>query len=151
MVFKLLCKFFFMLLFVVFCCVFLMYVVESKSIFIYIYFGRLDSEEKVDVILQVKVKVIEIWIVIFQLYQECNFFLVKDDIIENIDEYLFSSVVVLKDNNKDIKQYWVVVWVDINDIKLLNYLMVVGRVKDGSMDDEDQYIMFVFVVREFVL
>ena len=148
MAFKSLRKSSFMLLLAALCCALPTHAVESKSTFTYTYSGRLDSEEKADAILQAKVKAIETWIATSQPYQERNFSLAKDDITENIDEYLLSSAVVSKDNNKDIKQYRVVVRVDINDTKLLNYLTAVGRAKDVSMDDEDQYITFVFVARE---
>lgn len=135
-------------LFFVLCCAFPALAVESKSTYTYTYSGRLDSDEKAEAIMQAKVKAIESWIATAQPYQERNFSIAKDDITANVDDYLLSSAVVSKENKKDIKQFRVVVRVDINDTKMLNYLTAIGRAKDGSMDDEDQYITFVFVARE---
>lgn len=135
-------------LFLAFCCAFPALAVESKSTYTYTYSGRLDSDEKAEAIMQAKVKAIESWIATAQPYQERNFAIAKDEIAANVDDYLLSSAVVSKENKKDIKQFRVVVRVDINDTKMLNYLTAIGRAKDGSMDDEDQYITFVFVARE---
>lgn len=120
---------------------------EYKGVIEHPYSGRLDDDERAQAYAEAKLKAIETWISKTQEYQIPNFELIKGKIRSNIDDYLLNSVVISNKDNKGDNLFRVVMRVSINEPKLLAELTEAGRQK-SPMNNEDQYITFVFVARE---
>lgn len=123
---------------------------ESKGVYELSYSGRLNDDKRAKAYNAAKFKAVEAWIAKTQQYQMKNFELFTPTLTSKVDDYLLSSQLVSKRNNKDDNLFRVVMRVDINEHKLLDALTQTGRREKAQSTQDDQYITFVFVARELV-
>lgn len=103
----------------------------------------LDKKERQEAEALALQNAIEMWVVEKQRSHFKNYEKVKQDINENIDDYILDYTVI--DTKKKNKNYSVLLRAKINEPKLLSALL---KPSEQATDGKQAYLSFVFVARE---